>query len=464
MNFSVELPVNPAVYFSYYVYFMTRRTLVLFVCCFLCLSQLVAQQKGEALEAWQPGWLDIHHINTGRGDAAYFIFPDGTTLLVDAGEMNPYGSRIGTPRNTSMHPDSSKTAPQWIADYIWQFSPDGKDAVIDYALITHFHADHYGDLHRDSKEAKNGDYKLTGITEVGDMIPIRMMLDRGYPNYRYPTPLKGSDVRQLVAFNLPLQKWLETFDNYQQFIEYHKQTSGMQAEALKAGSRQQIRLKYDQASYPGFEVRNIKSNGTFWTGEGEETYEFFPDFSNTPVQERPGENPLSNAVRISYGDFDYFTGGDIPGIADLGKPAWLDLETPTAKAVGPVDIVAVNHHGNRDCCNEFFIKNLQPRVWIQQTWSSDHPGHEILRRITSRYLYPGERDLFATNILEANKQVIGPSLQNAYQSTEGHIVVRVLQEGEEYMIYTLSDNNPKREITGVFGPYQSIEQPITSSK
>ena len=427
------------------------------ICLMLCLAffTLHAQQENDVLEAWQPGWMDIHHINTGRGDAAYFIFPDGTSLLVDAGEMSPYGSRIGTPRNARIHPDSSKTAPEWIADYIWQFAPQGKDAVIDYALITHFHGDHYGDLHQDSKTSENGAYQLSGITGVGHLIPIKMMLDRGYPDYSYPVPLKGPDARQLLAFNPLYNQWFRTFNNYQRFIEYHREEHGMQAAALDAGSNRQIVLKYEPDSYSGFEVRNIKSNGSFWTGEGEETYAFFPDFSNTPITERPGENPLSNAIRITLGDFDYFTGGDMPGVADLGKPHWLDLETPTAQAVGPVDMATLNHHGNRDCCNEFFIRTLRPRVWIQQTWSSDHPGHEVLRRITSDYLYPGDRDLFATNMLEANKQVIGPSLENAYQSTEGHIVVRVMEGGASYMIYVLNDNNREREVMGVFGPYQS---------
>jgi len=46
--------------------------------------QSFAQELGEPLPAWQEGHLDIHHINTGRGAAAFYIFPDGTTLLVDA--------------------------------------------------------------------------------------------------------------------------------------------------------------------------------------------------------------------------------------------------------------------------------------------------------------------------------------------------------------------------------------------
>ena len=35
----------------------------------------------EYLPEWQAGYLDIHQISTGRGNAAYLIFPDGTTML-----------------------------------------------------------------------------------------------------------------------------------------------------------------------------------------------------------------------------------------------------------------------------------------------------------------------------------------------------------------------------------------------
>jgi hypothetical protein len=89
------------------------------------------------------------------------------------------------------------------------------------------------------------------------------------------------------------------------------------------------------------------------------------------------------------------------------------------------------------------------------TWSSDHPGHEVLQRITSTYLYPGPRDLFATNILEANKNVIGPSLENAYKSTAGHIVLRVLPGGDTYFVIILDDESEEIPIKAVFGPYQT---------
>ena len=42
---------------------------------------------GNVLPDWEEGYLDIHFINSGRGECAFYILPDGTTLIVDAGEL-----------------------------------------------------------------------------------------------------------------------------------------------------------------------------------------------------------------------------------------------------------------------------------------------------------------------------------------------------------------------------------------
>jgi len=51
---------------------------------------LSAQETKPRFPPWTQGHLDIHQISTGRGNAALVILPDGTTLLVDAGD----GSRL----------------------------------------------------------------------------------------------------------------------------------------------------------------------------------------------------------------------------------------------------------------------------------------------------------------------------------------------------------------------------------
>jgi len=72
-----------------------------------------SQTAGGPLPAWTEGTLDIHHISTGSGNSAFFVFPDGTTLLVDAGAL---GRR--TERHVAPRPDDSRGVGEWIARFI----------------------------------------------------------------------------------------------------------------------------------------------------------------------------------------------------------------------------------------------------------------------------------------------------------------------------------------------------------
>jgi hypothetical protein len=58
-------------------------------------------------------------------------------------------------------------------------------------------------------------------------------------------------------------------------------------------------------------------------------------------------------------------------------------------------------------------------------------------------------------MLEANKTVIGPALERAYQSMDGHIVLRVFPGGMTYYVYILNDENEVGEIKSLHGPYQT---------
>ena len=39
----------------------------------------------ERYPGWKLGEMDIHFIHTGQSDSTFFIFPDGTTMLLDCG-------------------------------------------------------------------------------------------------------------------------------------------------------------------------------------------------------------------------------------------------------------------------------------------------------------------------------------------------------------------------------------------
>ncbi len=418
--------------------FKSHCPIVLLLCVGLVTN---AQQQ---LPEWKPGYLDIHHINTGRGDAAFLVFPDGTTLLVDAGDMSETHPRTTSSRNAKIMPNRSKTAPQWIVDYIHQFLPKNQERKLDYALITHYHDDHFGEVDALRKFASGG-YQLTGIMEVGTHIPIKKLIDRGF---EYPINLKDPKVQAEDRFSKDTYGMISTLKEYWKFIDYQSNKVGLEHEALLVGSSDQIKLNNSPQKYPTFSVRNIASNGNIWTGYDNS---YFPLFK---IGEYPGENPLSNVIRIDYGKFNYYTGGDIAGIDGLGQTDINSLESHVAPVIGPVDVATLNHHGNRNSQNPYFVRTVRPKVWIQQNWTADHPGEEVLRRITSKQLYPGERDIFSTIMLQGTKDVIGGRLDQ-YKSQQGHIVVRVYEQGDTYDIYVLNDASEEREILSKYGPYTS---------
>lgn len=405
---------------------------------------------GKPLPPWQKGFLDLHHINTGRGNAAYYIFPDGTTMLFDAGEEDPSDPRTFSARNSAIHPNNKRLPYEWIVYYIKKMAPHKDNIHLDYAAISHFHDDHFGSWYHDAPPSSKGKYVLTGITGVGDNIPIQHLIDRGYPQYNYPVRMDSF----IFKFSKGDDAYLRTIHNY--FLFTQTQTArGFEVAQCVAGSITQIRMQYNGKDYPEFYVRNLKSNGKIWTGKDSSVFEYFPPVDPADSKTWPDENSLSLAFAIHYGPFTYYSGGDCAGNVSYGEPWWKDVETPVAKALGEVDVATMDHHGNRNAVSEFQVKTLKPRVWIGQSWSSDHPGHEVLIRATTPFLYDGPRDLFATNMLEANKLVIGSLIDQSYKSTQGHILVRVLPGGKEYYVIILDDSKEDMPVKNVFGPYQS---------
>lgn len=396
----------------------------------------------DALPAWSEGYFYIHHISTGRGSSAYFAFPDGTTMLIDAGEADPrFIDSVRPLKPFPPRPDGTHSAAYWIADYIRQFAPAGRPARLDYALITHFHSDHMGTITLDKPLSRSGAYRLAGITELAELLPIGTLVDRAAPSYDYPVDLRkctqGADGLGL--------------SNYIRFAE-QRMKNGQSVIGLKPGALDQIKLDRADA-FPTFHIRNIASNGILWTGARDETHDYIPKGAVTDC--RFDENPFSNVLTFAYGRFKYYSGGDIPGVPNYTQPWWRDVETPVSAVVGPVDVMLLDHHGNRDSVNDNILRNLAPRVMVQQNWLSPQPGEEVATRMASRGLYPGPRDVFATGMSPESREVIGPIMDSIYKSYGGHVVVRVAPGGDQYEIFVLDDANDRREVVKRFGPYRS---------
>jgi beta-lactamase superfamily II metal-dependent hydrolase len=397
-----------------------------------------AQSVGQPLAVWRAGQLDIHHINTGQGNATFAVLPDGTTLLIDAGAINTLDWRTGKPRNLPVKPNRERQAGEWIARYIRQTLRFQKKPAIDYVVITHFHDDHMGSPLNVIRKSAGG-YVSAGITEVAEFIPVRKLLDRGWPDYTYPRPFENDS---MVV-------------NYRRFLAWQIQHKGLAVERFQAGLNDQIKLLNHPKTYQNlFEIRNLAVNGQLWTGKGQAVQPHFPDLSSIPAAQYPNENMCSIALRIRYGDFEYMSGGDLPGVLQFGEPAWHDVETPLAKILGPVDVQLLDHHGYEDSQNGALLASLRPRVFVIPAWASSHPGRKVLERIYSEEFYTGERDVFATNLLDEAKSTIGDLLPRL-KSTSGHVVIRVEPAGKTYSVLIIDDTDESMRVKAVYGPYQA---------
>jgi hypothetical protein len=384
---------------------------------------------GQEITPWQPGTLEIHQISLGRGNAGLYIFPDGTTLLVDAGEL-----ARKTPRHTPDRPDSTRSAGEWVVRYLRHALRHNPEPSLDYALLTHFHGDHMGDVTDSTPASSSGAYKLTGLTRVGESLRIATLLDRGWPDYNFPAPLEDAATK-----------------NYRAFVQWQVAHRGLKAERFTPGRNDQVVLRHDPKKYPDFEFRNVGANGEIWTGVGTITRRHFPALEAVPRADWPTENMCSTSFRLSYGKFDFFNGGDIPGIPFEGFPQWHDVETPVAKAVGPVEAAILDHHGYIDSQNEFLVATLRPRVWLLSVWDSGHPTARVWHRLNSTRVYPGPRQVFATDLHPGVRQVISGIEQLA--SDRGHIVLRVSPGGQEFRVVIVDDSSESHRVTKVFGPY-----------
>ncbi len=299
-----------------------------------------------------------------------------------------------------------------------------------------------GELTPDSPPSQHGDYRLTGITDVAETLPIHTLLDRGYPDYNYPLPI--DDPSSL---------------NYRRFIDARRKQD-LAVDRVAVGSTMQIRLLRDPAKYSACTVRILAANGEVWSGSGSTTRQLFPDLNTISKDEYPQENACSAALLLEYGRFRYFAGGDLICTTNYGRSPWQDVETPAAQAAGRVDVAVLNHHGYYDAVGPSFVRALQPRVFILPSWHATHPALATLDHIFAKEIYTAPRDVFATGMRPETAFVnarLSPLINNYY----GHIVVRVHPGGDEFSVFILDDSDESDRVIAHSGPYPATH--LTSS-
>lgn len=365
----------------------------------------------KAMEPWKQGWLDIHLINSGRGECNFVILPDGTTLLIDAGEYGsdelavarkPYHSNEQSPTGRMVRPFKVFTA------YMRYMLSATTHNYLDYCLVTHFHQDHAGQINSGYHISGDG-YTAAGPLAVYDDLPIHTLIDRiGPPASGFDNPSHDDG-----DLNLTLTR------NYAQFASYRSRVDGMkwQAADLTAGGYDcQIVPLYDKSV--NCSVKMIGGNGRYFNGSG---------FS-TVTETR--ENGKSLTCLVSYGSFNAYFAADCSAVFRTMQCL--------APVVGKVELYKAAHHLYKDTFSADVASHLQPQTTVAHVLSSDRPSGTALEQ-ASRY-----GKVFCTNVENGA----------AVSDYGGHIAVRVYPDGK-YYVYKLRDTDFSYEVLAVHGPYAS---------
>ena len=83
------------------------------------------------------------------------------------------------------------------------------------------------------------------------------------------------------------------------------------------------------------------------------------------------ENARSVVVRLDYGDFSMWIGGDVTG----GGNSTADVEGPAAIACGDVDVYKLNHHGSNTSTSTGLVAALSPELSVVSCGDGNGYGH-----------------------------------------------------------------------------------------
>ena len=166
-------------------------------------------------------------------------------------------------------------------------------------------------------------------------------------------------------------------------------------------------------------------------------------------ENHPSENDYSISLKITYGDFVYFTGGDLDGDRDFAYGNEIsNAEELIEDIVGEVDVYRVNHHGDYHSSSESFLKKMKPTTSIVSCGESNRynlPHDPALLRLrdNSNMVY------FTENCVPSTTADMGEKLK----IMNDDVIIDVKYGSDSYQItnkdksysinYNIKKNKPK---------------------
>lgn len=379
------------------------------------------------LTPWKPGELKIHLIHTGVGECQFLVFPDATTMMIDCGD-HPALTRLDL--SVPVVPDATRLAGEWAARYVLRVNPN-KDRV-DYLEASHWHSDHTGyagwqSLARGWNVGLKGCFR-SGFALAAEFLHFGKAIDRGYPNYDDPIPTPDGDITSL--------------GHMKRLYAALKERDGLVVEKFRLGVDDQIvPLK---AKVDAFSVFNLCANGKIAMPDGTVCDVYRDLFENGRKPHSLNENGMSLGHIIRYGKFSYYTAGDFSHERKMGDGSLRPIEEAMAKAVGPVSVAKLNHHGHHSM-PDALVKALRPRVWTASVWDQLHTVPETMERLCNPANYPtGELPTIVPGVFpsprterEATTDYF-PHIEPACLKTGCHVVVTVPRDADAFRVECVS--------------------------
>ncbi|MBR2031644.1 MAG: MBL fold metallo-hydrolase [Alistipes sp.] len=379
-------------------------------------SNATTVEIGKTLPAWSKGCFDIHFINSGRGECCFYIMPDGTTLLVDAGEVGP--SKI----EVMQRPNGNVRPYMVYANYIKHFLPKGAKAI-DYSLATHLHIDHVGTVKVATETAPAG-YHKTGMLALYDEVPYRYVFDSVYPDY------EARNINSGIGKDWSI------------FMRWGKESKQFTPKQFIPGEEQIVMLNKPK-KHKNFSIFNICADCRVWG--------LSKDGTKAQLRGKRSEgmtNSASCGFHVRYGDFDYIACGDLVG-APQNRVAYYFRDFI---GEGKLEAFKCHHHLAGNSWSETMRRvKFEPQVALNHSFASNKPNVEKLMHVL-----PVVHGFYATNIhpdIEANPVVKENKLIDKITAYNGHIVLRVMPGGKSFYVYMLDDSDFQYRVKFVCGPY-----------
>jgi competence protein ComEC len=288
--------------------------------------------------SWQPGWLEIHHIDAGEGVSTLVVSPTGQSMLIDAGEA-AWDSD-----------DGAKTVGAYVRSVLGC-------ALLDYVLLSHFHLDHVG------FPGQGGVWHL--VHEQG--FAVGKLLHRDLNRYA------GAGGETLDAWRTYLQS--------DEALALHPEIATLGAGQVQLGGG------------VAFAFTAVDANGALAAGN-------FAADSAPPDENDYSIAALLRMGKLDYFTAGDLSGETLVSVS--GGYSYHDLETRTAALVKDVDVYRVSHHGSSHASNVTLLAEMQPRVSIIQVADGNTYGHPaqstVDRLVATSALYLTEHGNPSTNL------------------------------------------------------------------